>query len=203
MPPDRAWIDSTRSASRSWPAIARSCCAEFAPVERRELQALDPARPVELGEERQERVASVQLVGSVGQDERHADVAQVPDEEAEQVAGRPVGPVEVLDDEDDRRDRREPVEDAEQHLEQAALRRARVETGSVLVRGRAEVGDEAGEVGAAIADDGIELVGREPAHEAAKRLDDGGVRQGAVTEDDAAAAEDHAPRRGRRSRRSR
>ena len=165
----------------------------LAPVERDDLQSLDPARPIELGEERQERVAPVQLVGPVGQDERHADVAQVPDQEAHQVAGGPVGPVEVLDDEDHRSDRREPVEDAEQHLEQAALGRARVETGSILVRGRAEVRDEAGEVGSAVADDGIELVGREPAHQAAERLDDGGVWQGTVTQDDAAAAEDHRP----------
>ncbi len=177
-------------AARDRPELLR----RLAPVERDDLQALDAARAIELGEERQERVAPVELVGPVGQHERHADVAQVPDEEADQVACRPVGPVEVLDDEDHRRHRRESVEDG-----RAAARTGGPAPSSssrpdrVLVRGRAEVGDEAGEVGAAVADDGLELLGREATDQSAKRLDDGGVGQRAVTEDDAAAAEDHRP----------
>ena len=79
-----------------------------------------------------------------------ADVAQVADEEAEQVAGRAVGPVEVLDDEDDRRRRGEPLEDAEQQLEQPALGRADARARRSASSGDGtEVGDEPRELGAA------------------------------------------------------
>ena len=68
FPPDRAWIDSRSAASRSSPAIARSCRLASPSVEREELDPLDPAAPLQLGEERQQRVAPVELVGAVGED---------------------------------------------------------------------------------------------------------------------------------------
>jgi hypothetical protein len=59
-----------------------------------QLHPLGPAAAVQLGQERAQRVAAVQLVGPVGQDQGDP-AAQVADQEPEQVAGGLVGPVEV------------------------------------------------------------------------------------------------------------
>ena len=91
--------------------------------EREELDALDSPAALELGDERQQRVAAVELVGAVGEQQHDRAVAQVADQEAEQVTGRPIGPVKVLDDEQQRAPLGYPGQDPEQELEQAALRR--------------------------------------------------------------------------------
>jgi hypothetical protein len=94
----------------------------FPASEGRKLDPVDAARPLELGEEGQQRMASMKLVRAIGQHEHDRNVAQVAHEEAEQVAGGLVGPVKVLDDERDRAFRGQPLEHAEQKLEQPALR---------------------------------------------------------------------------------
>ena len=104
-------------------------------------------------------MAPVEVVRAIGEDQRDRRVAQVADQEAEEVAGRAVGPVEILDDDDHRRDPGQPVQDAEQQFEQAALGGPGVEAGLGAVRRGTEVGDEPRELGTAVADDRVELVG--------------------------------------------
>ena len=108
----------------------------LATVERLELQALDPACPPELAEEGQQRVAAMQLVGAVGEDQHHPGLPQVPHQESEQVARRPVrtsaGP---------RRRTgpgagRQAFEHAEEQFEQATLGRQDVHARSGPVGGR-------------------------------------------------------------------
>ena len=69
-------------------------------AERLELDALDAGHPRPHGDLAAERVAAVQVVGAVGRDERDRGVEAAAEQEAHQVAGRLVGPVEVLDDEE-------------------------------------------------------------------------------------------------------
>ena len=123
FPPDRAWIDS-RSASVEVSTRDRpELLDRLAMREREELDAFDAPASLELGDERQQRVAAVELVGAVGEQQHDRAVAQVADQEAEQVTGRPIGPVKVLDDEQQRAPLGDPGQDPEQELEQATLRR--------------------------------------------------------------------------------
>ena len=71
----------------------------------------------------------LELVGADRGDQEDAFVAQVADEEGQQVPRRRVGPLEVLDDEHGRRVPGEPIHDTEQDLEQADLREAVVDAG--------------------------------------------------------------------------
>ena len=57
-----------------------------------------PASRPDLGQERPQRMPSGQLVGPVGGDDHHRRVGQRPGQEAQQVPGRLVRPVDVLDD---------------------------------------------------------------------------------------------------------
>ncbi len=90
----------------------------------REPHQLDPARArvaLELGEQRAQRVAAVQLVGAVGGDHQHALGPQAAGEEDEEGAGRAVGPVDVLEHERERLLAPEQIEQREQRLEQPRL----------------------------------------------------------------------------------
>ena len=98
-------------------------------VERRELDPFDPAGPLELGEEGQQRVAPVELVGAIGADEHDRHVAQVADEEAEQVARRRSDQWRSSTMNSDGASAGESLEHAEQQLEQPALRRADAQPG--------------------------------------------------------------------------
>ena len=84
---------------------------------------VDPQRPgaLELGEQRPQRVAAVQLVGPVGRDHQQRLGAQRGGEEAQERARRGVRPVQVLDHQQDGRGARQPVEHGEQRLEHARL----------------------------------------------------------------------------------
>ena len=59
----------------------------FPGVKGLELDPLDVTAPAELGDERQQRMPSVELVRAIGEHEHHARVAQVSYQEPEQVAG--------------------------------------------------------------------------------------------------------------------
>ena len=164
--------------------------ARLAPVERHEREPFHATGPLELGQERQQRMAAVELVRAVREQEHHRDIAQVPDEEPEQVPGRAVGPMQVLDDEHDRRPRRQALEDAEEQLEQAALARAVAEGTGRAPAGsghRPEVGDQPGQLGATLAEDDVELFRVGSADEPAQGFGDRGVRHRALAEVDAAA----------------
>ena len=181
------------SASRS-PSSSR--------VEPREL---DPARArvaLELGQQRAQRVAAVQLVGAVGGDHQHALGPQAAGEEDEEGAGRAVGPVDVLEHERERLLAAEQVEQREQRLEQPRLAlRRRLPLGPRLA---AELGEQRGELGAGsggeLIKDGVVVAG-----EGAEDADDRGVGEFFVAELDALADRDTGAvlaRPGRRARRS-
>ena len=166
---------------------------QLATVEPPQVEPLDPPGPLELGDERQQRVAAVELVGAVGHDEHDARVAQVAHEEREQVAARAVRPMEVLDDHHDRRRRREPLEDPEDQLEQPALLRTEREpTGhrDGQCVDRPEVRDEPCQLRATRAEDRVELLGARRPDPRPERLDDRCVRHATVHEIDAPAGED-------------
>ena len=104
----------------------------------RQARQLDPARArvaLELGEQRAQRVAAVQLVGAVGRDHEHALGPQAAGEEDEEGARRAVGPVDVLEHERERLLAAEQVEQRQQRLEQARLAARRL-VGAQLARRR-------------------------------------------------------------------
>ena len=142
---------------------------------------------LELGDDRPQRMAAVQLVAAVGADHEDVLAAQRAGEEDEEVARRAVGPVEVLDDEDGGVVAAEAVEQGEQRLEEPRLRGDLADVGGRRLRA-AELGQELGEVVAAGAE-GVED-GVAGAHERAQRGDDRRVGQLAGAELDALAEED-------------
>ena len=89
--------------------------------ERRELEVIDLIEALELGKQREEGVSPVQLVGPIGRDDEQAGAARVSGEEADEVAARRIGPVDVLEDEDERSFVRETKEELEHNLEEAGL----------------------------------------------------------------------------------
>ena len=158
-------------------------------VQRQDLDPVRATRSLELRKERQERVAPVELVRAIGHHEEHGRVAEIPHEKRQQVASRPVGPVEVLHDEQHGCASGEPLEDAQQELEQAALAgREREAEGGVDGVG-AEAGHEARQLGTGGTQDVLQLVGRQGSRERAQRLGQWRIRQGSVAQDQAPAYE--------------
>ena len=128
---------------------------------RREARQVDQARvgvAGQLGEQRPQRVAAVELIRAVGAHHQQALVTDRASEEADEGAGGAVRPVEVLDHEHRRPVLREAVEHGEQRLEDARLggltraailpksREDRVKSGAERgrerVQGRVAVADE-------------------------------------------------------------
>jgi hypothetical protein len=70
--------------------------------ERVQLQPLDRRQPAQLAEQRPQRVTPVQVIGPVGRDHGEPLGPQPGQQEGEQLAGRLVGPVQVLDDQQQR-----------------------------------------------------------------------------------------------------
>ena len=67
-----------------------------------DLDPLDAGHARPLGDLAAERVTAVEVVGAVGRDERDRGLEAAAEQEAHQVAGGLVGPVEVLDDQQQR-----------------------------------------------------------------------------------------------------
>ena len=127
---------------------------------------------LELGEQRAQRVAAVQLVGAVGRDDEDALVPQAAREEDEECPGRAIGPVDVLEHERERPLAAELLEQREQRLEQARLAERRLVGPQLLGAGgrgaRTELGEEGGELGASargeLVEDGIAFAGERAQH---------------------------------------
>ena len=132
-----------------------------------------------------QRVAAMQIVAAVGADEHDLCVLEVASEEHEEIAGRPVGPVQVFDDEQQRHVRTQPLDHAEQVLEQPALVLGRRD-----LAGRAELGKQVCELGASGADDGVELLGGHRADGLTQGLHHRTVRSRAIDELEAGAGYD-------------
>ena len=123
------------------------------------------ADALELGEQRAERVAAVQLVGAVGRDDEQRLVAERGGEEAQERARGRVGPVQVLDDQQHRGVAREPVEHREQRLEHARL----VAAAARPLAAGAEAGQQRRQLGADVAGQRVE-------HRVARRARAGAAR---------------------------
>ncbi len=121
---------------------------ELATLEPRQVDALDARLALGLGQPRRQRMAAMQFVAPEGRDHEQSLVAGVAGQEGEQVAGRTVGPVQVLDDEQDRVRLAEPAEQPQGALEDAGLepfglarrRRPRPPTGATSGTSRASSG---------------------------------------------------------------
>ena len=74
--------------------------------QRAELEPLHAGQPHQLGQQRPQRVAAVQVVGAVGGDHGDRLVGEPGQQVAQQVAAGPVGPVHVLQHEQQRAVRR-------------------------------------------------------------------------------------------------
>jgi hypothetical protein len=109
-------------------------------VEAFQLQALDAADAVQLGEEGAQRVAALQLVGAVRDQQQHVRQPRRAHQEADQVAGGPVGPVQVLQDEHQRLRLGQPGEQRRDQVEQVAP------ADLVGVRRGAQLGQQPGEL---------------------------------------------------------
>ena len=148
-----------------------------------EWSQVDPAHPFGAQELRQEwrrRVAAMEFVSSVGRQQEQRFIAKIPDQEAQEITGRGVGPVDVLQDEDDGSPLCRLTEDREHGVEQPdeadigrsldpATSRRRPSTG-VPTRIREERRDRIRVIG----DDG-RVARISPAEPRPERLDERGV----------------------------
>ncbi len=80
---------------------AGDLAADLGAAEAAEFDPADRAQPVEFGEEGAQGVAAVDVVGAIGGQDDEAAGAQGAEEVGEEVAGRGVGPVQVLQGDDD------------------------------------------------------------------------------------------------------
>jgi hypothetical protein len=146
-------------------------------------------------------VAAVQLVAAVGHHQQQAAVAQVADQEGEQVAGGPVGPVQVLDDQEGRAFGAEAFQQPQQQLEQPPLlrpgTRVAAEGGTVPGAGpgrRSQLGQEAGQLDPGPPGDHPGQRGLvQVAHERAQGLDQWSERHPLAAQLHAAAVQDGHP----------
>jgi hypothetical protein len=88
------------------------------PAEGGEVDALQVGEADQLGQQRPQRVAAVQLVGPIAGHQGHPAAAQGPDQEGQQVAGGAVGPVQVLDDQQQRGQLGQPDQQRQHAVEQ-------------------------------------------------------------------------------------
>jgi hypothetical protein len=102
--------------------------------ERLDLDRAHAWAALELGEQRPQRMAAVQIVGPVGQDEQDGCLAQPADQELEHVLRRAVRPVDVLHHQDERRLAPELLEQPQDSAERAGLLAA--------AAGRPRLGDQ-------------------------------------------------------------
>ena len=162
-----------------------------------EPREVDPQRadPLELREQRAQRVPPVQLVRPVGRDDQQRLGRERGGEEAEERARRRVGPVQVLDHQQHGGLARQPVEHREQRLEDPRL----VARAALVPADRGgEPGQQRGQLGPDVVGERVEHRVR-VAHQRAQRGDQRGVGQLALAELDALAAQ-HARAVGGRAR---
>jgi hypothetical protein len=154
------------------------------PLEARQLQTLDRTGPAKLGQVGP-RPRPPGLVAAVGDHQQHPLAAQVSDQERQQVAGRAVGPVQVLDHQQQRCLLAEAADQTQQQLEQARLR---VLAGRASGLRFAEGGEQAGKLWPGRADEPAHRVRAELGDQRPQHLHDRGIRQGPVGHRHAAAA---------------
>ena len=98
LPSDRSSTALTNQSGGWAPRMPRSCSATSAGPNGRQAQVVDAVGPLEFGEQPAHRIAALEIVGAVRRHQQHAGKLRAAGENGEQVAGRSVGPVDVLDD---------------------------------------------------------------------------------------------------------
>ncbi len=154
-----------------------------------QLDAFDPGHPGPDGDLATQGVTAVEVVGAVRRDQRDGRLEPAAEQEAHEVAGRLVGPVEVLDHEQQRLVGGRGLGERVDGLEQGAL-----VGGDGLGVGRAAQHPLTGqqtEQGGVTVGDVVEELGQ-LASDAAGDLGEGKVRKGAVGEVEAMSGE-HLP----------
>ena len=142
----------------------------------------------------------MKLVGTVGGHDQDAFGTQAPGEEVQDVAGRPVGPVQVLHDEHDRSLLGEPAEEREQALEHPGLRPFGPARAG-LVDDAPELRHEPSELAGRLVEERVGGLGSELTDQAAERLRDRAERQSLLAaEADAGTVEDERVDHGRARR---
>ena len=152
------WLRSRiRAAVRAGtsPTIWRTSGSTCGSASRSNWIRCDVRQPVDLAEPREQGVAAMHLVLAVREHEQDPRVTHRAQEEPQQVAGGGVRPVQVLDDEDQGLGRGEVLHQGRHRLEEPATAQR------VGRRRRAELGDEAGQVGPPGAGQLGELLGPE------------------------------------------
>lgn len=172
MPSERSKISSTSAASGVSARIAGELAADLVVAEAVEFDAGDGAQPVQLGEERAQGVAAVDVVGAVGADDHEAAAAQGAEEIGEEVPGGGVRPVQVLQDEDDHAFGGDPLQQPYGEFEEA---------GDAVLVGRvpvdlAQFGQEPGQLALLVGAGGGHLLGQRPA-QGAQSCGERGERQ--------------------------
>ncbi len=113
------------------PEDAAQLLGDVAGTERCQAQVFDALGTLELGEQPAHRIAALEIVGAVRRHQQHAGKLRAAGENGEQIAGRSVGPVDVLDDEHHRPLAGQP----------AQCRRQRLRRPFACSRGIAELGE--------------------------------------------------------------
>ena len=167
------------AGSTGAPSTAASSADGVRPAQGLEAEVLDVRPPGQLGQQRAQRVAPVQVVAPVGDDERDRGRRRRPGQERDQVAGRAVGPVRVLDDQEDGATPGQVGQHAAHGLERRGL------AGELV--GPAADGEGRAEVLGLGTERGLRLLGAQALDEVGQRLDDRGVRHAAHVEVQAAA----------------
>ena len=121
LPSDRRAMRSTSAGAAELPWIAASWSASSPRSKRSSQDVLDARQALHLGEPRSERMAAMELVGAIRADDEDPLVTETAREEGEEVAGRAVGPMQVLDDEHDRAALPETFQEGEEAVEQPCL----------------------------------------------------------------------------------
>jgi hypothetical protein len=157
-------------------------------AERRQHESRDPGEAGPLRHRGAQRVPAVQVVAAVGRDDRHRRAEAPGEQEAQQLAGGLVGPVDVLEQQQHGRGRAELHQRGVDRLEQLGPVDLGPSSGDLPAR------KEPGSGGADVDERGGQS--RLLAGEPGERLAEGDVREGAVGEVETVADQDAPSRRG-------
>ena len=164
------------------------------PVQAPEIQPDDPRIPLELGHEREDRIAPVQLIRPERGEQHDRRLAQVAREESEEPAGPVVGPLDVLDHEHHGPVAGLAFDHAQHGLEEPRLSLAiELRSGGHLARPRRHLGEQARDLVSRRPELGGEQARLDRSGQLAERLDEGGIRDGATSRGQARPAEHRGP----------
>src|SRR5690242_8615464 len=93
-------------------------CHDLGTVEADKLDPLSATAPLDLGQERQQRMSSMELIAPIGDDEGNPAHAESSDQKVQQLQRRAVRPMKILGDKEDRGRFGDSEQEPEEMLEQ-------------------------------------------------------------------------------------